>query len=185
MQVNKNLNPYIAVVLKKHPDYIYQEPITAPTGDSDEDDEAFEVEFDTGIEPFASPRSITRLSQKLNHFTLDELCAALNTPTKRNGEESNELQDVIIGACGNTLFSMALLEEIINASSAPTATNSMTLTEPVKYNFLKNSGSRSEMEHRIDELSEDEMSEMFLYCLFDRTDNTDRKSTRLNSSHSV
>ena len=173
LSVNKNLSPYVINVLKKNPGYIYMDAvtITANTDDDDDkdDEQAFEVEFDETLDQMTTPRTITSVSRWLNGFPYDELMTMLNT---QSGENSL-LQECLIAHCGNTPFTMALLEEIINASpSSASGGNVLTITEPAKYRVLHQARTRDEMQDMIEKLSDDEKSEMLVYSVYDKQDNS-------------
>lgn len=174
LTVNKNLSPYVINVLKKNPGYIYMDAvtITAASGKDDDDeegDEAFEVEFDETLDQMTTPRTITSTSRWLNGFSYDELMDMLNT----QAGEISLLQECLVAHCGNTPFTMALLEEIINASPASnTGAGVLTITEPAKYRVLHQAKTRDELQDLIDKLSDDEKSELLVYSVYDKTNNT-------------
>lgn len=175
LTVNKNLSPYVVNVLKKNPSYVFMDAVTVSASagtdgkdDEDNDEDAFEVEFDESLDQMTTPRTITSVSRWLNGFAYDELMTMLNT---QSGENSL-LQECLIAHCGNTPFTMALLEEIINAS--PASSNSagvVAITEPPKYRVIHQARTRDELQEQIDKLSDDEKSEMLVYAIYDQTDN--------------
>ena len=170
--VNKDLNPYVLAVLKANPNYIYSEAVTVSANgndDDDDDDAAFEVEFDDSMEQISTPRTITSTSRWLNEFSYDELMELMNTPSG----DSNLLQEALIAHCGNTPFTMAVLEEIIKANVITTG-NGSNLTapaEPAKFKTLKNAKTRDEVIDVVDKMTAEEKSEMLVYLLYDKTDN--------------
>ncbi len=173
LNVNQNLNPYVAAVLRKNPSYIYMDAITvgvtASGADDDDDDEnAFEVEFDDQLVQMTTPRTITATSRWLNEYTYDELMQMMNTQVDA---ETNLLQEALIAHCGNTPFTMAVMEEIINASGINTATATVAPAEPAKYRVCHNAKTRDELTDIISKLSDDEKSAIFVYSLYDKNDN--------------
>lgn len=165
--VNKDLNPYVRAVLKKNPAYIYTESVIAGTGDNDNDD-VFEVEFDDSMEQISTPRTITSVSRWLNGFSYEELRELLETTSG----ETNLLQEALVAHCGNTPFTMAVLEEILKSNLIPVTQSTLSIpSEPAKYKVIKNIGTRAEAVDYIFKMSEAEKSEMLVYLLYDKTDN--------------
>ncbi len=171
INVNKNLNPYIISVLKKNPSFIYQDAVTLSGSDGngkddDDDDDVFEVEFDDVLEQMTTPRTITAASRWLNEYSYDELMQMMNTIV---GDNSNLLQEALIAHCGNTPFTIAVIEEIINSSVNATGTTGapLTVTEPAKYKTMCNAQTRDEMRDIVDKLSDDEKSAILLYSVYD------------------
>ena len=175
MRVNPDLSPYIANVLKKNPSYVYVDAVTVTAaGASDKDDEneddAFEVEFDETLDQMTTPRTITATSRWLNGFSYNELMDMMNT---QSGEVSL-LQECLVAHCGNTPFTMALLEEIINAGPQNQGNSSgqLVMTEPAKYRVLHAAKTRDEMQDLIERLTDDEKSELLVYSVYDKMNNS-------------
>lgn len=168
IKVNPDLNVYVMSVLKKNPAFIYMDAVTvaATSGndDDDEDEDVFEVEFDDQLEQMTTPRTITATSRWLNEFSYDELMSMLNTTV---GDNNNLLQEALIAHCGNTPFTMALLEEIINSTVAVQTTTALAPAVPAKYQVVCNAKTRDELIDIIDKLSDDEKSELLVYCIYD------------------
>ncbi len=170
--VNKNLNPYVVNVLKKNPSYIYMDAVTISadaSGNDDDNNADFEIEMDDGLEQTTTPRTITATSRWLNEFSYDELMSMLNTST---GPESNLLMEALIAHAGNTAFTMALMDEILNANITAQNGNTVTVTEPASYQLCQNAHSRDELTDIITGLNNADRSELLLYSIYDSRNNT-------------
>lgn len=169
LKVNPGLNPYVVSVLKKNPSYVYVDAVTVSAkSDDDSDDDAFEVEFDETLDQMTTPRTITATSRWLNDFSYQELMSMLNTQSG----DTNLLQEALVAHCGNTPFTLALMQEIINAGPAThNAGPATTLTEPSKYRVLHAAKTRDELQDQIDKLSDDEKSELLVYSVYDSMNN--------------
>lgn len=176
LAVNPNCNQYVATVLRKNPNFVYMTSISVSgntdKGDDDDDDDnsnyAYEVDFDDQFSQFTTPRTITALSNWLNEFSYDELMTMMNTPVG----STNLLQEAMIAHCGETPFTLAVMQEILNQNPATATGSTTTLNEPAKYKFLHTAATRDELSERIGELTDAEKSEMLIYCVYDNEDNT-------------
>ena len=93
----------------------------------------------------------------------------MNTPVGKN----NLLQEIMIAHCGDTPFTIAVMEEILNQNPATASTGgTLVINEPDKYKWLCNAASRDELLDRIDDLSDSEKSQLFVYCVYNTNDNT-------------
>lgn len=173
IQVNPNLNPYVLSVLKKNPNYIYMDAVSVTLGkddDDDDDDDAadFEMEFEDGLEQITTPRTITAASRWLNEFTYDELMDMINTPTS---DDANLLKEALIAHCGNTPFTMTLLDEIIASSMSIATQQTLVMTKPVSYDLCRKAKSRDELNDIFANLDNASKSELLIYTLYDKNDN--------------
>lgn len=178
MSVNPDLNKYVLEVLKKYPDSIVQDAVSITANDPEnknEDENAiFEVDFDDdNMEQMTVPRTITSVSNWLNECTDQELVGMLNTMT---GNDNSLLYEAVVAHSGETPFSLALVQEIFDTLCSQTQntqqTQNIALTKPAKYQEMTAYSSRDDLNNFVASLSNDEKSELFVYALYDRRDNT-------------
>lgn len=178
MSANPDLNKYVSAVLKKNPDSLVQDAVSITANDpenkNEDENAAFEVDFDDeNMEQMTVPRTITSVSRWLNEYTDQELVGMLNTMT---GNDNSLLYEAVVAHSGETPFSLALVQEIFDTLCSQTQNTqqiqNISLTEPTKYLEMTTYTSRDDLNKFIASLSNDEKSELFVYALYDKRDNT-------------
>lgn len=170
MKVNPSLNPHVANVLRRHPNYVYCEAMTVEGDDDDDDDDAavMETDFEDALEQMSTPRTITSVSRWLNKYTDTQLMSMQATAAG----DGTLLEEALYAHAGHTEFTLALLEDIISNPVANNAPVSVDPVEPALYAKLSQATSRQELEDAITAMTEDEKGEMLVWCLFNKTDNS-------------
>ena len=85
--------------------------------------------------------------------------------------DTNLLLESLIAHCGNTAFTLALVDEIMNASYVAGNNTVTNITKPVSFDLCKKATSRDEMNNVINTLDSKAKCELLLYTLYDKSDN--------------
>ena len=174
INANPGLNANVIAVLKKHPNTLFcKEAVVEGTDDEDNNasDDYSAYDFD-GMNTFSqitTPRTITAVSDWLNEFSCDELTMLMNTP---DGDNSNLLLNALIAHTGNTEFTMYLNEEIVNSTAQVQTPVNINLAKPNSFDICKTATSRDELSKILANYDEHEKIELLLYCLYDKSDNS-------------
>lgn len=177
LAVNPNLNPFVANVLRAHPEALFCKSVAVAAGKA-EDDENNEVDIneilDEGedMEQFTTPRTISGVSAWLNECTNQELLEMLGDISIRDGEEVSALQECLEGHAGRTAFTAFLLSEI--AAGINTVNNQsaqQTATKPACYDEFKSQADVASLNAYIGTMSTNDKSGCLVYLLFEREDN--------------
>ena len=175
LSLTDDLNPFIVQVLQKHPETIFCKTIeSAPTTTDEETDDVLIdslADLDTGTAQFTTPRTISGLSVKLNHFDNDEMLRMLATTQPTDAGDVSELQGVIESHVGHTAFAAYLLEAI--ATGLSTTRNQQNVTRLIKpdgFDDLMAQTTLTDLTQRVRALSESQRSHMLLWALADTRD---------------
>lgn len=184
LALDKNLNPYIASVLRKNNDSIFEHGtayiVDANKKDNslDEDSE-YDVEMliddDNEMVQLTTPRTISALSRFLNTLTTEDYIEFINeTGVSLDNNSKTLLQELIEGYVGNTQFSTLLLNEIINSvynSSTNNDINELIITKPTTYDNMKEISTKDELIAFIEQLSKQQRSSNLIYALYENKNN--------------
>ena len=180
LSLDANLNPFIANVLKAHPECIFGKhtAITAVTGNDDDNDGAEEFDFNEIIDDgdemlqITTPRTISGLSRWLNGFTNQELMGLLSITFDRDGQQISLLQEAIEGHVGETVFTTYLMAEI--AQNIMTTSNnqaSLSVGKPACYDEMKKCQDITSLNEFINDLTDNDKSGIMVYALYEKADN--------------
>lgn len=175
------LNPWIATVLTRNPQYIFQKPdnnTTTAVDDPDNDDSIDNINAlfsdDESMEQFTAPRTLEGLSNWLNRASEEMIIELLNdTGTNSQGQEVPMLRLVLEAHTGNTAFTAELLhhiaEEIQKASQSDEDNTGSHATppRPVVYDDVLASPDRSSLDQLLSSLNTENLEQVFLYALYD------------------
>lgn len=187
LSLDDSLNVFVKNVLQKHPEVIFCKTIredpdaanasgskTPPAGGSQPNDMDIEdlLEYDK-MEQLTTPRTISAVSRWLNTFTNNDLIAAMQISYTDNGENTNALEQAIIGHVGNTAFARYLLSEIADGCNNHTnnQANSQTIIKPDGYDALKAAPTVDVLNGLIAGMTDKERSVNLLYALYEHADN--------------
>ena len=174
LDVNPNVNKYIKNVLMKNPDVIFcKEEVKITSNDDENEDVAIDDYFDDMevMRQITTPRTITALSNFLNEFD-DETLKELLLTTYSDGEtEINTLIELIEGHVGKTRFAELLIAEISENVLKISAKSKKAVKKPDIFDELTRCTSYSELEDKINSISNNEKAESLIYCLWDKTTN--------------
>lgn len=184
--LGKNLNPWVKIVLEKHPETIFvkntNEQVVADGQDDDDDDDNATVSvFDLfdgteEIRPFATPRTIDGVSQYLNVLSFEEVASLMATPsTTRDGRHVSYLQEVIEGLTGNTSFTTLLMGVISDELSKGSTgnNNAQRVVKPRIYSDLKEAAKTSvdAVNQVVATMTDNDASGCFVFAMYEREDN--------------
>lgn len=161
--VNSKLHPYIKSVLTKNPNTLVCRPITANQVDPDTAPDA-EIQIedllidDHNFEQLTCPRTITYLSDSLNHFRREDLEEML---------ANESLQAYVVAKVGNTPFAAELLNVMLT-DLATTPLNTTTVTKPAAYDLMLTKQTKDELETYFLDLSDEERSALLIYSVYSR-----------------
>lgn len=180
LSVNPDLNEYVVSTLKAHPDTLFGKTIVKAQSDDDDNnatiDDAFDEE-DDGMQQLTSPRSITAVSDWLNHFDRDDLLEFLNEPSSDTETYDNSLTEIIEGHVGHTMFAVQLMATIVTALATPNngAKATLKVSKPAAYDTLASLRGTSvrEIEDHVKAMSDKDLSGCMVYALYERYDNRD------------
>lgn len=173
--VNPELNPIVKATLTAHPDTLFCKTLVIDASDDDSQTASIDDSFDDdddGMQQFTSPRSITAVSDWLNHFDDDQLLNLYGT-SSFNPDYDSVLQEIIEGHVGHTSFAVNLMAEIANSCSRHTnQSNPLHVSKPACWDDLAKleTTSVSEVEEAIGKLNEKDISGCIVYALYDKTD---------------
>lgn len=176
--VNPELNPFVANVLRAHPETLFCKAIRVEGGKT-EDDEDKEVDINEildegeGMDQFTTPRTISAASAFLNECTNQELLELLGNISIIDGEEVSALQETLEAHTGRTAFTAFLLSEI--AAGINTVNNQGSVLSPTKpacYDEFKSQPNVSELNRYISSMSTNDKSGSLVYLLYEKEDNT-------------
>lgn len=179
LAVNPDINRYVEIVLKAHPDYLFCKQIAdRPAQDENADpydDDAgasyLDMVEDEGQAQFTTPRTIAAASRFLNEIDDAHLLSwSADTYMTENGEV-NRLQEALEGICGHTLFTLELISTIANELTKATTTNShININKPNEFESLMAATDYTSLEAAIDALSDSAKSHNLLWALYDKRD---------------
>jgi len=175
------LNQYVKEVLLQHPDFIFQKSVSsvlATDGSNDDDDDNITISslMDSGEEmnQLTTPRTIEAVSKLLNVATTEQLHEWVGTPVMLPGRNITLLHEILESHVGNTDFTAALVDKIINALASGVENSSNLGSAPAKpqcYALLKEATSVDQLAHTVSSLTEHEKSGCLLYALYENQDN--------------
>lgn len=181
LSIHKDLNPFIANVLKEHPETIFCKTVNVVASESssqnsNNDDEDIMIEdiIDESDDmlQLTTPRSIAALSDWLNSFSNQELMSLLSDIRVIDGREVSTLEECIDGHVGHTNFSIFLLSEITNnIMSVDTQANATTVGKPACYDDMKACSDIQSLDDMIADMSPEDMSGCLLYAMYEKEDN--------------
>lgn len=186
LSVNTDLNKYVKNTLEKYPNTLFGKPMPitfalSDDNDEDADDASMIAQIDDilgedeSMEQFATPRTITGISDWLNGISDSKLLSWLNTMTMKDNEPVSILQEMIEAHVGRTEFGMALFKEIsetIQSSLANSSANAFTITKPASFDDLQACQTVDDINHIVSNMTDAEKSATLLYCLYDRSNNS-------------
>lgn len=193
------INPYIEMELNANPDLIFCKAVatatsTIQTDDGDDYETSYEA-FDDGADGFnqiTTPRTLSGLNAFLRNCNLEKLTAYNSTLLRDEdtGDNVSLLQAIIYGHTGYTQFSNNLIkriaEDIINGSMKKASSRVTAPDKPKSYSAIKRCNDRTTRTQMIRNMTNDEMSEMLLYLLWEKgVDNTDLINEIANAYDSV
>ena len=164
--VQRNLNPFIAEVLKKNPEDLMADEIVNQEADIDaEDDDNIEFEFEFDEDNFKQitrPRTITYLSNFMNAIGIDKSGSDKEKEILGTFIADGTLHATIAGHVGNTTFTKNLidvLQEYYNESLL-SADSNVAILDDIRpditiINRLTNAQSTTEIDELIEELDKE------------------------------
>lgn len=175
--IEKNINPFVANVLKAHPELLFCKTIKVAAGtDKDDDDKEVDIDeiLDDGDEmnQFTTPRTVSGVSQWLNTCTNQELLDMLGETYVRDGIETSTLQETLEGFTGKTNFTIQLLAEIANGiTTINNQSNVPMVGKPQCYDEFKSQTDAKSLENYIATMSDNDKSGCLVYMVFDSENN--------------
>lgn len=178
--IHGDLNPFIANVLKAHPDSIFSKTLIISASGSDSSDDNDEdvmiediIDESDDMLQLTTPRTIAGLSAWLNSCTNQELMSYLADIHVVDGTEISVLQEIIEGHVGRTNFSAFLLAEIANnIMTTNNQTNVMTVGKPACYDSMKACTDIQSLDDNIAQMSDNDLSGCLLYAMYENADNS-------------
>lgn len=177
LSLDDSLNPFIASVLKAHPECLFCKKSTMVVKGDDENDDS-EVSIDDILEDgddmaqITTPRTLSALSRWLNGFTNQELIEALANTYLDDGVETSLLQEGIEGHVGRTNFTTFLLAEIANnIMNTNNQASNLTIGKPSCYDAMKSQPDMTSLNDFISNMTDNDKSGCLLYALYENADN--------------
>lgn len=175
------LHPSIVETLTAHPDTLvckrFNEVVTAADSDDEDSQPAMFIDDiladDAEMDQLTCPRTIEMLSDKLNSLDASELNGLLNIMSDMDNGISF-LQEMVEGHVGHTLFSIHLMENLVNSLTAPQTSTAKATTapRPVVYDQLKNATSRNDIDTAAAAMSDSDRSGCLVYAIWEKCDNS-------------
>lgn len=173
--LDDKLNKYVKETLDKNPELIFckkSENISNYDDDGNEIVEDLSVDdfadFDEEMNQITTPRTIMGASKWLNTLSDFEI---KNLLTEKH-DDTTILEECIIAHVGETLFANKLLQTIIEDFQNKVITNvNVKPTMPIEYNSIKAIDTRSELEIKLDLLTDEKKADILLYALYEKENN--------------
>lgn len=186
--MGSQMNRHVRAVLEENPELVFTTPADRHA-DSEDEATALRNSFLDGesMKQFTTPRTIESVSDWLNavessdYDLLAEMhqqqIAVDDLPNTSDAETISRLEATLIAHTGDTRFTQKLLvkviEDIMSANKANTPVNARaaqlttTLTKPSNYEQITKITSRQDMQSTLSTLNEREISDVFVYALYD------------------
>lgn len=177
IDLDENLNKYVKETLENNKELIFckkSENISNYDDDGNEIVEDLSVDdfadFDEEMNQITTPRTIMGASKWLNTLSDFEIKNLLTEKC----DDKTTLEECIIAHVGDTLFANKLLQTIIEDFQNKVITNvNVKPTMPIEYNSIKAIDTRSELEVKLDLLTEEKKADILLYALYEKENNED------------
>lgn len=177
IDLDKNLNKYVKETLENNKELIFckkSENISNYDDDGNEIVEDLSVDdfadFDEEMNQITTPRTIMGASKWLNTLSDFEIKNLLTEKC----DDKTTLEECIIAHVGDTLFANKLLQTIIEDFQNKVITNvNVKPTIPIEYNSIKAIDTRSELEVKLDLLTDEKKADILLYALYEKENNED------------
>ena len=177
IDLDKNLNKYVKETLENNKELIFckkSENISNYDDDGNEIVEDLSVDdfadFDEEMNQITTPRTIMGASKWLNTLSDFEIKNLLTEKC----DDKTILEECIIAHVGDTLFANKLLQTIIEDFQNKVITNvNVKPTMPIEYNSIKAIDTRSELEVKLDLLTDEKKADILLYALYEKENNED------------
>lgn len=184
ISLHSDLNIYIKNVLMKNPNFIFGTNtqivgLVQNGKDEDEDDTAVAMEEilddSDDMSQITTPRTIAGLSRFLNDCDKQEILNMIQETNKNSdNQDVSVLQEMIEGFVGKTLFTNALLTEIVNGvmTLTPNTPSNNKPPKPAVYDTLKSQTDLTSITSFITSMTENEKSQSIVYALWEQADNS-------------
>lgn len=177
IDLDENLNKYVKETLENNKELIFckkSENISNYDDDGNEIVEDLSVDdfadFDEEMNQITTPRTIMGASKWLNTLSDFEIKNLLTEKC----DDKTTLEECIIAHVGDTLFANKLLQTIIEDFQNKVITNvNVKPTIPIEYNSIKAIDTRSELEVKLDLLTDEKKADILLYALYEKENNED------------
>lgn len=171
LEVNPELNKYIAATLRKHPDRLFCKQV-ADKVESTDDESEFDLDAlldDDGTSQITTPRTISGLSAYLDTLSDHDLVAALANTRATPAGEISELQETVEAYVGHTLFAIDLIVTISDSVTRVPQSATASITRPFCYDAIVSAGTVSDLDAIVQNLSDDDRSAALLYACYDKS----------------
>lgn len=177
IDLDENLNKYVKETLENNKELIFckkSENISNYDDDGNEIVEDLSVDdfadFDEEMNQITTPRTIMGASKWLNTLSDFEIKNLLTEKC----DDKTTLEECIIAHVGDTLFANKLLQTIIEDFQNKVITNvNVKPAMPIEYNSIKAIDTRSELEVKLDLLTDEKKADILLYALYEKENNED------------